>query len=101
MHPIDQAFVAHPHLLAAQRRLLEVTLQLLELDQRLYETAEGLPLPALLTAMEEELIPYSGVGLLYLTVQRVKQRHLQPAIQAFLEVLQKSDEELLSARLSA
>ncbi len=44
---IENVFVADP-LLAAQRRLLASTVQLLELDQRLYEEAEALHLPALL-----------------------------------------------------
>ena len=101
MHPINEALVAHPHLLGAQRRLLEVVVQLLDLDQRLYEMVDGLPLPALLIAMDEALIPPSGVGHLYLTVQRVQGQYLKPAIRALLDILQKSDEELLSARLSA
>ncbi|MCP3957999.1 MAG: hypothetical protein GY719_09115 [bacterium] len=97
---IENVFVADP-LLAAQRRLLVATVQLLELDQRLYEEVERLPLPALLIAMEEELMPYNGMALLYSTLQRVKGQYLQPAIQALLEVSQKSDEDLLSQRTDA
>ncbi len=97
---IEKAFLVDP-LLAAQRRLLAATVQLLELDQRLYEEAEGLPLPALLIMMEEELVPYTGMALLYSTLQRVKGQYLKPAIQALLEVLQKSDEDLLSQRTEA
>lgn len=94
---IENVVVAEP-LLAAQRRLLAATVQLLELDQRLYEEAERLHLPALLIVMEEELVPYNGMALLYSTLQRVKGQYLQPAIQALLEVLQKSDEDLLGRR---
>ncbi len=101
MHPIHKAPVAHPHLLVAQRRLLEAVIQLLELDQHLYEMVDGLHLPALLIAMEEELIPPNAVGHLYLTVQRVQGQYLKPATQALLEILQKRDEELLSVRVSA
>ncbi len=97
---IEDAFVADP-LLAAQSRLLAEAVQLLELDQRLYEMTEELPLPALLIAMEEELMPYNGMAFLYLTLQRVKGQYLQPAIQALLEVLQKSDVDLLSQRTDA
>ncbi len=94
---IDSAFGGDP-LLAAQRRLLAVTVQLLELDQRLYEEAQSLHLPALLIVMEEKLVPYNGMALLHSTLQRVKGQYLQPAIQALLDVLQKSDEDLLSQR---
>ncbi len=93
----ESAFVADP-LQAAQRRLLAATLQLLELDQRLYEEAEALHLPALLIVMEEGLVPYNGMALLYSTLQRVKGQYLRPAIQALLEVVQISDEDLLSRR---
>ena len=92
---IENVSVADP-LRAAQRRVLMATVQLLELDQRLYEEAKGLPLPGLLIAMEEELLPYNGHAFLYVTLQRVKRKYLQPAIQTLLEVLQKSDEDLLS-----
>ncbi len=97
MHTMPSVFVPNPHLLTAQRRVLEVTLELIELDQRLYEIAEGLPIPTAYVAMEEGLIPYTGVGEMYLTLQRVKGQHLQRAIQALLEVIQKRDEELLTA----
>ena len=93
-------FAPNPLLLAAQRRVLEVALELLELDQRLYEIAVGLPLPPTYIAMEEELIPYTGVGQMYVTVQRVKGQYLQPAIQALLAVTQQRDEELLEAFVS-
>ncbi len=43
-------------------------------------------------------MPYNGMALLYSTLQRVKGQYLQPAIKALLEVLQKSDEDLLSQR---
>ena len=97
MQTLPSLFAPNPHLLTAQRRVLEVTLELIELDQRLYEIAEGLPIPTAYVAMEEGLIPYTGVGEMYLTLQRVKGQHLQRAIQALLEVIQKRDEELLTA----
>ncbi len=53
--------------------------------------------PPTYVAMEEGLIPYSGASQTYLTLQRVKGRHLQHAIQALLKVSQLRDEELLFA----
>ncbi len=97
MQTLLSLFAPNPHLLTAQRRVLEVTLELIELDQRLYEIAEGLPIPPTFVAMEEGLIPYTGVGEMYVTLQRVKGQHLQRAIQALLEAIQKRDEELLTA----
>jgi len=93
-------FAPNPHLLDAQRRVLKVTLKLIELDQRLYEIAEGLPIPATYISMEEGMIPYTGVGEMYVTLQRVKGHHLQQAIQALLAVIQQRDEELLTAFVS-
>ncbi len=87
---------ANPHLLSAQRRVLEVTLKLIELDQRLYEIAEGLPISTCYIAMEEELIPYSGVGQLHVTLLQVKGQHLHRAIQTLLAITQQRDEELLT-----
>ncbi len=97
MQTFPSLFAPNPHLLTAQRRVLEVTLELIELDQRLYEIAEGLPIPPTFVAMEEGLIPYTGTGQLYVTLHRVKGQHLQPAIQALLKAIQKRDEELLTA----
>ncbi len=73
-------FAPNPHLLTAQRRVLEITLELIEL-----------------VAMEEELIPNTGVGEMYVTFQRVKGQHLQRAIQTLLRVIQQRDEEPLTA----
>ena len=97
MQTLPSLLAPNPHLLAAQRRVLEVTQQLIELDHRLYEIGEGLPIPTTYVAMEEGLIPYTGVGELYVTLQRVKGQHLQRAIQALLRVTQQRDEELLVA----
>ncbi|MCP3964227.1 MAG: hypothetical protein GY719_40875 [bacterium] len=59
-------FAPNPHFLDAQRRVFKVTLELIELDQQLYEVAEGLPIPTTYVAMEEEPIPYTGIGQMYL-----------------------------------
>ena len=93
-------FAPNPHLLDAQRRVLKVTLKLIELDHCLYEIAEGLPIPTSYIAMEEGLIPYTGVGEMYVRLQQVKGQHLQRAIQALLEVIQRRDEELLTSFVS-
>ena len=100
MKTMPSLFAPNPHLLDAQRRVLKVTLKLIELDQRLYEIAEGLPIPTTYITMEEGLIPYTGVGELYATLQRVKGQHLQRAIEVLLAVIQQRDEELLTAFVS-
>ncbi len=58
MKTLPPIFAPNPHLLTAQRRALDVTLELIELDQRLYEIAEGLPIPPTFVGMAEFLIPY-------------------------------------------
>ncbi len=90
----------NPRLLSAQRRVLEVTLELIELDQRLYEIAEGLPISTSYIAMEEGLIPYTGAGQLHVTLQQVKGQYLHQAIQVLLGIAQQRDEDLLTAFVS-
>lgn len=92
--------VANPHLVSAQRQVLEVTLELIQLDQRLYEIAEGLPISSNYISMEEGLIPYTGVGQMHVTLLQVKGQHLQRAIQALLRLTQQRDDELLTAFVS-
>lgn len=91
---------ANPRLLSAQRRVLEVTLELIELDQRLYEIAEGLTISTSYIAMEEGLIPYTGAGQMHVTLQQVKGQYLHRAIQVLLGIAQQRDEDLLTAFVS-
>ncbi len=95
MLTVHTVLAPNPHLLAAQRDLLEVAMQLIQLDHRLYEIGEQLPLPSVYIGMEEGILPYTGVGLAYVTLQRVKGQHLKPAIKALLDVTQKTNEDLL------
>ena len=55
MQTLPYMFAPNPHMLTAQSRVLEVALELIELDQRLYEIAEGLPIPPTFVGMEEGL----------------------------------------------
>jgi hypothetical protein len=83
-------------LLEAQRHVLEILVQLLEIDQRLYEISETLPLSALYINMEEGTIPCSGFARLYLTLEQVQGRHLKPAIEALLQGRQISHDDALA-----
>lgn len=88
---------AHSQLLELQRHLLEVIVQLFEIDHRLYEISELVPLSPLYINMEEGSIPYGGFGHLYATLQRVKARHLKPAIEALCEGSQTSNADAIAA----
>lgn len=83
-------------LLDAQQHVLEVLVDLLRIDHRIYEISEALPLPAIYISMEEGLMPYSGFGHLYVTLQRVKGQYLKPAIETLLKGSQMSHDDAIS-----
>lgn len=97
MYDNAPGLTAHSRLLELQRLLVEVIVQLIEIDHRLYEIVELLPLSPLYINMEEGSIPYSGFGHLYVTLMRVKGRHLKPAIEALIEGSQTSNADAIAA----
>jgi len=86
----------NPRLLSAQQHVLEILVDLLRIDHRIYEISEVLPLPAIYISMEEGLMPYSGFGHLYVTLQRVKGQYLKPAIETLLKGGQMSNDDAIA-----
>lgn len=84
----------NPAIRAAQSQVLEVVVDLVRLDHRLFEITQSLPLPADLGGMWENEVPYSEAAELHATLGCVKSEALAEAITTLRTLAQTTDADL-------
>lgn len=86
---------------AAQLAVLEVTIELIRLDHRLFEIVASLVLPADVDLMAEDKVAHDASAHLDGLVRYVKSDLLGEAIAALLKVTQVTDADLRHAFVKA
>lgn len=81
-------------LLDARRQLVTIANRLIQQEHRLYEIQQTLPVSAVQLAMEEESIPYSAAGFMYVELAQIQARGLRQTIRRLLVLSKKTDHEL-------
>ncbi len=83
-----------PQVLDAQRRIVTIATRILLHEHRLYEIQQSLPLGSAHLAMEEEAIPYTAAGYLYVKLAQVQSQRLRRAALELLALSKTSDQDL-------
>ena len=84
----------NPLVRAAQSIVLEVVVELVRLDQRLFEVVQDVPLPGDLVAMGEDEVPHSVGAQLSGIVNAVRNDLLKDAIATLTVAAQTTEEDL-------
>jgi hypothetical protein len=84
----------NPAIRAVRSEVLEVVVELVRLDHRLFEIAQSLPLPADVGGMWENELPYSEAAELHATIECVKSDALAEAITTLRAMVQTTEADL-------
>ena len=83
-----------PTVSQSQHAVLEVAIELVRVDHRLFEITTSLPVPPDLADMENDEVPHDSASYLHGVINCVRQDMLQGAIGVLKGAAQKSDSEL-------
>lgn len=84
----------NPAIRAVRSEVLEVVVDLVRLDHRLFEIAQSVALPADVGGMWENEVPYNEAAEIHATIECVKSEVLAEAITTLRTMAQKTDANL-------